>query len=127
MKGCLKSCLITGGVLTSTLVIGGIYIIRELAKSPILDQRLSERYGLLQCFQKISWGELSKISECGEYAQHHLPLYSELIGKTPAESVCLISKDILRVLKIDYPSSLGEIKHAKRRVERFCPEEQFVL
>ena len=60
--------------------------------------------------------ELSEFSDCGKYAQNHLPMYSELIGATPAESAYLISKDILKALKIDYPSSLGEIKYAEKRV-----------
>ena len=123
----MKGCLVVGCFLLGVVILGGVYVFKELENSPLLDQRLSERYGLLQCFQKISWGELSEISECGEYAQHHLPLYSELIGTTPAESVCLVSKDILTVLKIDYPSSLGEIKLAEKRVERFCKEQQFTL
>ena len=127
MKGCLKSCLITGGILTSTLVIGGIFIFNEFANSPLLDQYLSERYGLLRCLKKLSTGELSEPSQCSQYAQTHLPLYPEFIARTPAEAACLVSKDILKILKIDYPSSLGEIKHAEKRVERFCKEQQFTL
>ena len=122
MKGCLKSFLITGSVLTSTIVIGGILIVNELANSPLLDQHLSERYGLLRCFRKLSTGELSEPSQCSEYAQFHLPLYPAFIAKTPAKASCLVSKDILKILKIDYPSSLGEIKITEKRVERFCTE-----
>ena len=79
MNGCLKNCLIAGGVLVSTIVVGGFFVLKGLENSPLLDQRLSERYGLLQCFQKISWGELGGFSECNEYARHHLSLYTELL------------------------------------------------
>ena len=120
MIGCLKSCLIAGGALVTTVVVGGFFILKGLENSPLLDQRLSERYGLLQCFQKISWGELGGFSECNEYARHHLSLYKELIAPTPEESVCLVSKDILKVLRVDYPSSLGEIMLVEERVRRNC-------
>ena len=99
-------------------MIGGFFVLKGLENSPLLDQRLSERYGLLRCFQKISQGEYKGFGECSEYAQFHYPLYPEFFAATPAESACLVSKDILKVLRIDYPSSLGEIKIAEERVKR---------
>ena len=93
---------------------------KGLEDSPLLDQRLSERYGLLRCFQKISLGEFRGFSECSEYAQFHLPTYLEFTAESPEESACLVSKDILEVLRIDYPSSIGEIKIAEGLVNRNC-------
>ena len=69
---------------------------------------------------KISQGEYKGLSECSKYAQFHYPLYPEFFAATPAESACLVSKDILKVLRIDYPSSLGEVKLAEERVKRNC-------
>ena len=123
----MKGCLVVGCFLAGVVILGGVYVFKELENSPLLDQYLSERYGLLRCFKKLSTGELSEPSQCSQYAQTHLPLYPEFIAKTPAEAACLVSKDILKILKIDYPSSLGEIKLAEKRVERFCKEQQFTL
>ena len=120
MNGCLKSCLVAGGALVTASVVGGFFVLKGLENSPLLDQNLSERYGLLRCFQKISWGELGGFSECSEYAQFHYPLYPEFFAATPEESACLVSKDILKVLRIDYPSNLDEINIAEKRVERNC-------
>ena len=120
MKGCLKSCLIAGGALVSTIMVGGFFVLKGLENSPLLDQRLSERYGLLRCFQKISQGEYKGFGECSEYAQFHYPLYPEFYAATPAESACLVSKDILKVLSIYYPSNLDEVNIAEERVKRNC-------
>ena len=120
MKGCLKNCLIAGGALVSTIMVGGFFVLKGLEKSPLLDQRLSERYGLLRCFQKISQGEYKGFGECSEYAQFHYPLYPEFYAATPAESACLVSKDILKVLSIYYPSNLDEVNIAEERVKRNC-------
>ena len=120
MKTCLKICLIAGGVFVGAIAVGGFFALKGLENSPLLDQRLSERYGLLRCFQKISQGEHKGFGECSEYAQFHYPLYPEFFAATPAESACLVSKDILKVLRIDYPSSPGEIKLAEERVKRNC-------
>ena len=120
MKGCLKSCLIAGGALVSTIMVGGFFVLKGLENSPLLDQRLSERYGLLRCFQKISQGEYKGFGECSEYAQFHYPLYPEFFAATPAKSACLVSKDILKVLSIYYPSNLDEVNIAEERVTRNC-------
>ena len=104
----------------SIVVSSGIHVINVFETSFFLDQRLSEKYGLLKCFLKISEGELSELSECSKYAQFHYPLYPEFFAATPAESACLVSKDILKVLRIDCPSSLGEVKLAEERVKRNC-------
>ena len=120
MKGFLKIALISVGALTSIIVVGGFFILKGLGNSPLLDQRLSERYGLLRCFQKISLGEFRGFSECSEFAQFHLPMYLEFIAESPEESACLVSKDILEVLRIDYPSSISEIKTAEDLVKRNC-------
>ena len=120
MKGFLKIALISVGALTSTIVVGGFFILKGLENSPLLDQRLSERYGLLRCFQKLSLGEFRRFGECSEYAQFHLPMYLEFIAESPEESACLVSKDILEVLRIDYPSSISEIKTAEDLVKRNC-------
>jgi len=104
----------------SAVVVGGFFVLKELENSPLLDQRLSERYGLLRCFQKISQGEYEGFSECSEYAQFHYPLYPEFYAATPAESACLVSKDILKVLLIYYPSNLDEVNIAEERVTRNC-------
>ena len=109
-----------GAIITGGIVIGGFYIFNEMANGLLLDQYLSERYGLLRCFQKISMGELSNSSECGKYAQAHLPLYPEFNAKIPEESLCLVSKDILKILKVDYPSSVLLIREAEERVGRNC-------
>ena len=120
MKGCRKFGLLTGCFLAGLILIGSVFVLRELENAPLLDQQLSERYGLLKCFQKISLGEFRGFGECSEHAQFHLPLYSELIAESPEESACLLSNDILEVLRIDYPSSIGEIKTAEDRVTRNC-------
>ena len=120
MKVCRKFGLITGGILAGLIVISSVFVLRDLENSPLLDQRLSERYGLLKCFQKLSLSEFSDFSECSEYAQFHLPLYLELIAESPEQSACLISKDILEVLRADYPSSISQIKIAVDRVKRNC-------
>ena len=120
MKGCLKSCLIAGGALVSTIMVGGFFVLKGLENSPLLDQRLSERYALLRCFQKISQGEYKGFGECSEYAQFHYPLYPGFYAATPAESACLVSKDILKVLSIYYPSNLDEVNIAEERVTRNC-------
>ena len=69
---------------------------------------------------KISKGKYKGFSECSEYAQFHLPLYLELIAESPEQSACLISKDILKVLRIDYPLNQDEINMAEVRVKRNC-------
>ena len=120
MKGFLKIALISVGSLTGIIVVGGFFILKGFENSPLLDQRLSERYGLLRCFQKISQGEYKGFGECSEYAQFHYPLYPEFSAATPAESACLVRKDIQKVLSIDYPSNLGEITLAEERVKRNC-------
>ena len=120
MKGFLKIALISVGALTSIIVVGGFFILKGLENSPLLDQRLSERYGLLRCFQKLSLGEFRRFGECSEYAQFHLPMYLEFIAESLEESACLVSKDILEVLRINYPSSIGEIKIAEGLVNRNC-------
>ena len=120
MKGCLKRCLVAGGAFVSAIVVGGFFALKGLENNPLLDQRLSERYGLLGCFQKISQGEYKGFGECSEYAQFHYPLYPEFYASTPAKSACLVSKDILKVFRIDYPSSLDEINIAEERVKRNC-------
>ena len=124
MKAFLKSCLVAGTTITGVIVIGGVYIVNEVANSLLLDQHLSERYGLLRCYQKLSTGELSNSSECGKYAQAHLPLYPEFNAKTPKESLCLVSKDILKILKVDYPSSVLMIREAEERVGRNCSPQE---
>ena len=101
-------------------MFGGFFALKGLENNPLLDQRLSERYGLLRCFQKISQGEYKGFGECSEYAQFHYPLYPEFFAATPAESACLVSKDILKVLRVHYRSGLGEINIAEERVERNC-------
>ena len=116
----MKSCLIAGGALAGLIFVGGFFALKGLEDSPLLDQVLSERYGLLRCFQKISQGEYKGLSECSEYAQFHYPLYPEFFAATPAESACLVSKDILKVLRIDYRSGLVEINIAEERVKRNC-------
>ena len=110
--------------MTGVIVLGGVYIVNEVANSLLLDQYLSERYGLLRCFQKLSKGELSDPSECGKYPKLHLPLYPEFNAKKLAESVCLVSKDILTILKVDYPSSIVEIRLAEERVGRNCSPQE---
>ena len=124
MKSCLKSCLMTGTIIAVGIISFGFYIFNEMANGLLLDQYLSERYGLLRCFQKISMGELSNSSECGKYAQSHLPLYPEFNAKIPEESLCLVSKDILKILKVDYPSSVLMIREAEERVGRNCSPQE---
>ena len=106
--------------MVSAILVGGFFALKELEDSHFLDQRLSERHALLICFKKISQGEYKGFDECSKYTQQNIPLYPELIAATPAESACLVSKDILKVLKIDYPSNLDEINIAQKRVERYC-------
>ena len=120
MRGTFKFCLLASGIFASSIVIGGFFVLKGLEDSPLLDQRLSERYDLLRCFQKISEGQYKGFSACSEYAQFHYPLYPEFYASTPAKSACLVSKDILKVFRIDYPSSLDEINIAEDRVERNC-------
>ena len=120
MEGCLKSCLISGSLITGVVIFGGIYLFKELENSPLLDQRLSEQYGLLNCFSKVSMGELTSYSECSDYARLHIPAYPEYMAATPEESMCLTSVGILRFLKIEYPSELDEIRAAEVRAKRNC-------
>ena len=120
MKKYFKGCLVAGAIITGGIVISGFYIFNEMANGLLLDQYLSERYGLLRCFQKLSTNEFSDTSECEKYAQIHLPLYPEFSAETLTESACLVSKDILKILTVDYPSNIVEIRTAEERVGRNC-------
>lgn len=78
--------------MTGVIVLGGVYIVNEVANSLLLDQYLSERYGLLRCFQKLSTGELSDPSECGKYAKLHLPFIQSLMRKNQQNRCVLLAK-----------------------------------
>ena len=118
MKGCLKICLIAGSFATTIVVFGLIYVVKSW--DVFFDQRLSEQYGLLNCYSQIASGELSSKSQCSQYARHHMLLYPEYLAPTPEESVCLTSQGILKFLKIEYPSQLDEIRSAEARAKRNC-------
>ena len=118
MKGCLKTCLFTGGLFSAVIALGTIYVIKSW--DVFFDQRLSEQYGLLNCYSQIASGELSSKSQCSQYARHHMLLYPEYLAPTPEESACLTSQGILKFLKIEYPSQLDEIRVAEARAKRNC-------
>ena len=120
IKGFLKIFLISAGAFAGVVFVGVFFAFKELDDSPLLDQRLSERHGLLKCFRKLSSAEFGGFSECSEYAQFHYPMYPEFYAATPAKSACLVSKDILKVLRIDYPLNQDEINIAEERVKRNC-------
>ena len=118
MKGCLKTFLITGGFAATIVVFGVIYMVQSW--DVFFDQRLSEQYGLLNCYSQIASGELSSKSQCSQYARHHMLLYPEYLAPTPEESACLTSQGIVKFLKIEYPSQLDEIRVAEARAKRNC-------
>lgn len=121
MNGCLKSCLIAGGFAATVIVFGVAFLIKST--DTFLDQRLSEQYGLLNCYSQLASSDLSSQSECSDYAKSHIPLYPEYMATTPEESVCLTSQGILKFLKIEYPSQLDEIKSAEARAKRNCTSQ----
>ena len=118
MKGCLKTCLFTGGLFSAVIALGTIYVIKSW--DVFFDQRLSEQYGLLNCYSQIASGKLSSKSQCSQYAKHHMYLYPEYLAPTPEQSVCLTSRGILKFLKIEYPSQFDEIRLAEARAKRNC-------
>ena len=118
MKGCLKTCLVTGSLFSAVIVLGTIYAIESW--DVLFDQRLSEQYGLLNCYSQIASRKLRSHAQCSKYARHHMFLYPEYLAATPEQSVCLTSQGILKFLKIEYPLQLEEIRNAEARVERNC-------
>tara|TARA_B100000674_G_scaffold495043_1_gene521219 strand:- start:246 stop:653 length:408 start_codon:yes stop_codon:yes gene_type:complete len=123
MNGCLKNCLIAGGFAATTFVVGVIYLLKSW--DVFFDQRLSEQYGLLNCYSQIASGKFSSTSQCSKYARHHMYLYPEYLATTPEKSVCLTSQGILTFLKIEYPSQLDEIRVAEARAKRNCTAQKF--
>ena len=118
MKGCLKTCLVTGGLFSAAIALGTIYVIKSW--DVFFDQRLSEQYGLLNCYSQIASGKLSSKKQCSQYARHHMFLYPEYLAPTPEQSVCLTSQGILKFLKLEYPSQFDEIRLAEARAKRNC-------
>ena len=89
MKGCLKGCLIAGGITATMVALGIINVVKSW--DLFFDQRLSEQHGLLNCYSQIASGELISKSQCSQYARHHMLLYPEYLAPTPEQSVCLTS------------------------------------
>ena len=83
----MKGCLAFGFALTSVIILGGAYVLKELENSSLLDQRLSERYGLLKCFSKVSKSDLKSYDQCSDYARLHIPAYPEYMAASPEESL----------------------------------------
>ena len=53
----MKGCLVIACFLAGVVILGGVYVFKELENSPLLDQRLSERYGYcdaLKNYQRAS-------------------------------------------------------------------------
>lgn len=124
MKPWLK-LVVALAVMTGFSLFGAVvWFVWLLVTSPSepdgFGQDHQEQWAVASCWRSIRDGHISDTTQCSEYAQAHLDLFTEQLAPDAATTTCNLSRSHLAYARSSSPDAKGLLKQLQDEVNADC-------